>query len=61
MFVDCGKEREKKMYNQKMKILQKIVDLRWEMDNYRSARMYGKVAEIRLEIARLEALLGQTY
>lgn len=41
----------------KEKILEAIVGLRWEMDDYRQARMYGKVAEIRLEIARLEALL----
>ena len=49
------------MENIKMKIVQRIIDLRWEMDDYRSARMYGKVAEIRLEIARLEALLSETY
>jgi hypothetical protein len=45
----------------RLKVLQTIVNLRWEMDDYREARMYGKVAEIRLEIARLEALLAQTY
>jgi hypothetical protein len=49
------------MKNIKMKIAQRIIDLRWEMDDYRQARMYGKVAEIRLEIARLEAMLAETY
>jgi hypothetical protein len=49
------------MKNIKMKIVQRIIDLRWEMDDYRQARMYGKVAEIRLEIARLEAMLAETY
>ena len=49
------------MMNVKMKIMEKIVDLRYEMDDYREMRMYGKVAEIRLEIARLEALLSETY
>jgi hypothetical protein len=45
----------------KLKVLETIINLRWQMDDYREARMYGKVAEIRLEIARLEALLSQTY
>lgn len=49
------------MMNVKMKIMEKIVDLRNEMDDYRDMRMFGKVAEIRLEIARLEALLSETY
>ena len=47
--------------NKKMKIMETIISLRFEMDDYREARMYGKVAEIRLEIARLEALLSETY
>jgi hypothetical protein len=34
-----------------------IVSLRYDIDNYRQARMFGKVAELRLEIARLEAIL----
>lgn len=34
-----------------------IVSLRYDIDNYRQARMFGKVAELRLEIARLEAVL----
>lgn len=35
----------------------RIVSLRYEIDNYREARMFGKVAELRLEIARLESIL----
>lgn len=54
-------DRKKDRKQMKMKIIQRIIDLRWEMDDYRAARMYGKVAEIRLEIARLEALLAETY
>lgn len=54
-------DRKKERKQMKMKIIQRIIDLRWEMDDYRAARMYGKVAEIRLEIARLEALLAETY
>lgn len=49
------------MMNVKMKIMQEIISLRFDMDNYREMRMFGKVAEIRLEIARLEALLSETY
>lgn len=49
------------MYNQKMKIIEAINNLRYDMIHYREECEFGKVAEIRLEIARLEALLGQTY
>ena len=49
------------MENMKMKIMREIVSLRFEMDDYRQMRMFHKVAEIRLEIARLEALLSETY
>jgi hypothetical protein len=35
----------------------RIIDLRYEMDDYREARMFHRVAEIRLEIARLQAML----
>jgi ribosomal protein L29 len=49
------------MKNVKMKIMQEIVNLRYEMDDYREMRMFHKVAEIRLEIARLETLLSETY
>ena len=49
------------MMNMKQKILRTIVELRFEIDNYRQLRQFGKVAELRLEIARLEALLSETY
>lgn len=39
------------------KINYQIISLRYDIDNYREARMFGKVAELRLEIARLEAIL----
>lgn len=39
------------------KIMFQIVSLRFDIDNYRNARMFGKVAELRLEIARLESIL----
>jgi len=35
----------------------KIVSLRMDIDNYRQVRQFGKVAELRLEIARLEGLI----
>lgn len=35
----------------------RIIDLRYEMDDAREARMFHRVAEIRLEIARLQAML----
>jgi hypothetical protein len=41
----------------RMKIMGQIISLRYMIDTYREARMYGKVAELRLEIARLESLL----
>lgn len=44
----------------KKKILYNIVSLRYDLDNYRQARQFGKVAEIRLEIARLQSLLTNT-
>jgi hypothetical protein len=46
---------------EKLKVMQEIIGLRYELDNYRNDRNWYKVAEIRLEIARLEALLAQTY
>lgn len=45
----------------RLKVMQVIVGLRYDMDFYREERNWYKVAEIRLEIARLEALLAQTY
>ena len=38
-------------------IMREIISLRFDLDNYRECRMFGKVAEIRLEIARLEGIL----
>jgi hypothetical protein len=35
----------------------RIVSLRMDMDNYRQLRKFGKVAELRLEIARLEGII----
>jgi len=46
---------------EKLKVMQEIIGLRYELDNYRNDRDWYKVAEIRLEIARLQALLAQTY
>jgi hypothetical protein len=46
---------------EKLKVMQEIIGLRYELDNYRNDRNWYKVAEIRLEIARLQALLAQTY
>jgi hypothetical protein len=46
---------------EKVKVMQEIIGLRYELDNYRNDRNWYKVAQIRLEIARLEALLAQTY
>lgn len=45
----------------KMKIVETINFLRIEMDDARMDRQFGKVAEIRLEIARLQSLLSETY
>ena len=41
----------------KEKLNRQIVDLRYEIDAYRECRMFGKVAELTLEIARLQAIL----
>lgn len=35
----------------------KIISLRYDIDNYREARMFHKVAELRMEIARLQGIL----
>lgn len=49
------------MKNVKMKMLQTIANLQTEMNHYRELEQFGKVAEIRLEIARLQAIIGETY
>lgn len=38
-------------------VLVAIVNLRSDLAAYREARMYGKIADIYLEIARLQAIL----
>ena len=35
----------------------RIVSLRYDIDNYRAARMFHKVAELRMEIERLQDIL----
>jgi len=35
-----------------------IARLKWDADYYRQLKMWNKVAELRLEIARLEAILN---
>lgn len=35
----------------------RIVSMRFDIDNYREARMFNKVAELQLEIARLQGIL----
>jgi len=49
------------MYNVKMKILQEIISLRFDLDNYKEAREWVMVRKIRLEIAKLEDMLSETY
>lgn len=49
------------MENIKMKIVQEIIGLRFELDNYRNDRDWVMVKKIRFQIARLESLLSETY
>lgn len=49
------------MKNVKMKIVEEIVGLRFELDNYRNDRDWDMVQKIRLEIAKLEDMLSETY
>jgi hypothetical protein len=49
------------MYNVKMKIVQEIIGLRYELDNYTNDRDWVMVRKIRLEIAKLENMLSETY
>jgi hypothetical protein len=49
------------MKNVKMKIMQEIIGLRFELDNYKNDRDWNMVRKIRLEIAQLEAMLSETY
>jgi uncharacterized small protein (DUF1192 family) len=48
---------EKKMKTFQQEINHRIVSLRFEIDNYRADRNYNKVAELQLEIARLQGIL----
>lgn len=49
------------MYNVKMKIVQEIIGLRYELDNYKMDKDWVMVRKIRLEIAKLENMLSETY
>lgn len=49
------------MKNVKMKVVQEIIGLRFELDNYKNDRDWKMVQKIRLEIAKLEAMLSETY
>ena len=49
------------MENTKFKVVQEIIGLRYELDNYKNDRDWVMVKKIRLEIARLEAMLSETY
>ena len=44
-----------------MKIMQEIIGLRYELDNYKNDRDWDMVRKIRLEIAKLEDMLSETY
>lgn len=49
------------MKNTKMQIVQEIIGLRYELDNYRNDHDWVMVRKIRLEIAKLEDMLSETY
>jgi hypothetical protein len=49
------------MKNIKMKIMQEIVSLRFDLDNYKMDKDWVMVRKIRLEIAKLENMLSETY
>jgi hypothetical protein len=55
------KERELDMKNVKMKILQEIISLRFDLDNYKEIRDWAMVRKIRQRIANLEYMLSETY
>lgn len=50
-----------RMKNMKMQVVQKIIGLRYELDSYRNDRDWDMVRKIRLEIAKLENMLSETY
>ena len=49
------------MMNVKMKIMDKIISLRFDLDNYKNDRDWNMVRKIRMEIAKLENMLSETY
>lgn len=49
------------MKNIKMQIMREIINLRYDLDNYRNDHDWVMVKKIRMEIARLEYLLSETY
>lgn len=44
----------------KEKIFYQIVNLRFEIDGCREARMYKRIGELKMEIARLQSILRRT-
>ena len=57
--VECRYKGKGKGFKMKTRdeIMTQIAKLRYDLDWYREDRKFGKVAEIRLEIARLENIL----
>jgi len=55
------RKKDKKMTNVKMKLVDKIISLRFDLDNYVNDRDWVMVRKIRYEIARLENMLSETY
>ncbi len=49
------------MTNVKMKLVDKIISLRFDLDNYVNDMDWVMVRKIRYEIARLENMLSETY
>jgi hypothetical protein len=49
------------MENIKMKINYEIVSLRYELDNYKMDKDWNMVRKIRLQIAKLQEMLSETY
>lgn len=49
------------MNNVKMKVVDKIISLRFDLDNYVNDKDWVMVRKIRYEIARLENMLSETY
>jgi len=45
----------------KMQVVQEIIGLRYELDNYKNDRDWDMVKKIRIEIAKLENILSETY